>query len=156
MRVSRPTLRVLAAVASGGLLAGGLLVNGATAAESTCPTFTDPKGDTTSDAMQKDADVDLVAVTYSVVNSRLLAVLKVDALVTAGPKAAASDIFQTTFTVAVKAASFSVQRKTLPAASFTTPGTLGGKSVSVTPTFDPTNSTVPPSPRVADPESGNG
>jgi hypothetical protein len=156
MRVSRPTLRVLAALASGGLLAGGLMVNGASAAEYTCPTFTDAKGDTTSTSMQTDPDVDLVAVTYTVVNSRLQAVLKLDGLGATRPAAAANDIFRTTFTVNGQAASFSVQRNSLPSTSFTNAGTFGGKSVAVTSAFDTTKSTVTLSAAVDDLETING
>ena len=141
MRLTPSTLRSVAGLATAGLLAGGFMVHGASAATYACPTFTDPAGDDTT-LPEKDPDIDLTAVTYTVADNRFQAILKVAKLEPEGPAAAVTDIFRTTFTVAGKAASFSAQRDFFPSSTTTVVGTVDGKSVSPAVVFDVAASTV--------------
>ena len=153
MRLTPSTARAVAGIATGGLLAGGLLVHVASAAEYTCPTYKDAAGDTTAPG---DADVDLTAVTYTVVGGRFQAVLQVATLGTSGPRLGSGDIFRTTFTVASLAASFSVQRDGPPTSTFTVTGTIGGKAVKTGADFSTAKNTVTLSAAVADLETAAG
>ena len=155
MRLTPSTARAVAGIATGGLLAGGLLVHVASAAEYACPTYKDPVGDV-SQPQPGEPDVDLTAVTYTVVGGRFQAVLQVAALGTSGPKFGSGDIFRTTFTVASLAASFSVQRDGPPTSTFTVTGTLGGKAVKTGADFSTAKNTVTLSAAVADLETAAG
>ncbi len=152
MRLTPFTKRALVGVATGGVLAAGLLVPIAYAAEAVCPTFTDPAGD---ESAPGEKDIDLVAVTYTVVEGRFQTILKLTAL-GEGPVLGTGDIFRTTFTVAGKAGSFGVDRTVRPSSAITPTGTLGGKPVTTTAVFSTKDSTVTLSAAVADLETAAG
>lgn len=114
MHRTAPSRRLLAGLATFGLLVGGVAVGGSASAAGPCPIYTDDAGDAVFGpdpvGVTQDDSLDVLAVSHSVDAGVFTSVIKIAALSDTGPANSFLDRFSSTFTVATKVVTIRVER----------------------------------------------